>query len=133
MKKRVIAAVMALVVISALLVGCQKTGTVQNAAVSGESQPVQISQSVENIGRTEAINTVKHMINMDDGKYKINLVNDDLKYNGQEYFQFTISDSKTSLEPSIIVSKENGAIYCYYPDHTVTEVYQDAVFKSMVI
>lgn len=133
MKKRVIAAVMVTTVILALLVGCQKTGMVQNTGASANSQPVLTSQPIENIGRVEAINVVKHTINMDYSKYQIDLVNDNLKYNGQEYFQFLISDSKTSIEPSIIVSKENGAAYCYYPDHTVTEVYQDSVFKSRMV
>ena len=124
MKKRVIAAVMVLAVISVLLVGCQTVGSAQNTSTPAYSQPV------ENIGRSEATNIIKNMINMDYSKYKIDLINDDLNYKGEEYFQFLLSDSKSSIEPSIIVSKNNGAIYCYYPDQTVTEVFQDGVFKS---
>lgn len=133
MKKRVVTAVMLLAVISLLLVGCQRAGTVQNANAPGISQPAQISQPAENIGQTEAINTVKNMIDVDSQRYKIELVSDDLKYNGREYFQFRVSDRKGTLEPTVIVSKENGAVYCYYPDQTVTEMDQDALFKSMVI
>ncbi len=129
MKKRVIAAVMALAVLSVLLIGCQKTGTVQNTAAPASSQPAQSSQLAENIDRAEATNVIKNMINLDHGKYKIDLINDDLNYKGQEYFQFLLSDSNAAVEPSIIVSKNNGAIYCYYPDRTVTEVDQAGVFK----
>jgi len=130
MKKRVIAAVMVLVVFSAFLVGCQRTGTVQNTGVPSNTQLINTSQPVENIGRIEAANVIKNMINLDYSKYKINLVNDDFKFHGEDYYQFLLTDSKITIEPSIIVSKNNGAIYCYYPDQTVTEVYQDSVFKS---
>lgn len=128
MNKRVVSALTVFVLVFALLVGCQKISTVQNAEVSG--RPQSSPQTVENIGRTEAVNAVRHTISMDYSKYKIDLINDDLNYKGQEYFQFLISDSQSAIEPSIIVSKDNGAIYCYYPDQTVTEVYDDQVFKS---
>ncbi len=133
MKKRFMAAAVMLMLFSVLLVGCQTSGMVQKTGNSGAVQPVQISQPVDNIGQNEAIHTVKQTINMNNGKYKINLVSDDLKYNGQEYYQFSVSDSKDSLKPSIIVSKENGAMYCYYPDETVTPIDQDAIFKSMIL
>lgn len=87
-------------------------------------------QTEQNVDQSEAVNVVKNMIRMDYSKYKIDLINKNLEYNGSEYYQFLISNNEASIEPSIIVSKNDGAILCYYPDNTVTEVDQDGVFKS---
>nr|WP_319487589.1 hypothetical protein [uncultured Caproiciproducens sp.] len=126
MKTRKFAAVIVLVVLLTILTACSKAGMIQKSG----TEVFQPAQSVQNIDRSEAVNVVKNMIRMDYTKYKIDLINGDFEYKGNQYYQFLISDSNAAIEPSIIVSKNNGTILCYYPDKTVTEVYQDGVFKS---
>lgn len=129
MKKRMISAVMILAILAALLVGCQKVSSVKNTAASDPIPAVQTG-TVFNFSLKEALNAVKQTINVDYTKYKIDLINSNLSYEGQDYYQFQISDDKAAIEPYLIVSKENGAVYCYYSNQTVTEVYQDKVFGS---
>jgi len=129
MRHKMIALVLGILMTAAIFTGCVRAATKQNIDTSA-GLAVQPVKSVQNIDRTQAMSVVKHMIHLDYSKYKIDLINDDLKYKGQQYFQFLISDENASIEPSIIVSKDNGEIYCYYPDKTTTEVYQDQVFKS---
>jgi len=126
MKTGKFAAIMVLVILLTILTACSKAGTVQNS----KPEVFQPAQSVQNIDKNEAENTIKNMIRMDYTRYKIDLINGNFEYKGNQYYQFLISDSNVSIEPSIIVSKNNGTILCYYPDNTVTEVYQDGVFKS---
>jgi len=130
MKNKMVAAILGFLISTVMLTGCSQVGMVRNTGATDGSKFVQPVKSVQNIDRTEAENVIKHMINIDYSKYKIDLISSDLEYKGQEYYQFLISDSAVSIEPSIIVSKDDGEIYCYYPDHTTTEVYQDQVFKS---
>ncbi len=114
----------------ALFTACSQAAAVKTAATAKLSQPVQAVKSVQNISLDEALNTVKHTILLDYSKYRIDLIDENLICNGKEYYQFLISDSQISLEPSVIVSKDNGEILCYYPDKSVTEVDRDDVFKS---
>ncbi|MDF1495563.1 hypothetical protein [Caproiciproducens sp. CPB-2] len=126
MKTGKFAAAIVLVALLTILTACSKAGTAQNS----KPEIFQPAQSVQNIDRNEAMNAVKNMIRMDYTKYKIDLINGNFEYQGNQYYQFLISDKSESIEPSIIVSKHNGAVLCYYPDDTVTQVYQDGVFKS---
>jgi len=126
MKTGKFAAAIVLVALLTILTACSKAGSAQ----SGKPEIFQPAQSVQNIDRNEAMNAVKNMIRMDYTKYKIGLINGNFEYQGNQYYQFLISDKNESIEPSIIVSKHNGTVLCYYPDDTVTEVYQDGVFKS---
>ena len=119
-----------LLMVIAVFTACSQTAMAKNTGEQEVSKSIQPIKTVQNIDREEAMNVVKHTINLDYSQYKIDLINDNLEYKGQQYFQFLISDSKMSIEPSVIVSKDNGEIYCYYPDKTVTEVDQDQVFKS---
>jgi hypothetical protein len=128
MKKRAVSAMMVLVVIFTLLAGCQRVSAAQNTAAPTEIPAVQTGML--NFGLQEALNAVRQTIQLDYSKYSIHLISDQLKYDGQDYYQFRISNSSGSIGPSIIVSRENGALYCYYPDHTVTGVDQDKVFGS---
>lgn len=130
MKKKLILAILPILILAAFITACSHTATARSIDKPVSSQPVQDVKAVQNIDSTEALNVVRHMINLDYTKYKIDLINDNLEYKGQQYYQFLISDQEVSIEPSIIVSKDDGEIYCYYPDKTVTEVYQDGVFKS---
>jgi len=109
-----------------ILTACSKAGP----ALNSKPEIFQPTQSVQNIDRSEAVNVIKNMIRMDYTKYKVDLIDSNFEYKGNQYYQFLISDRNASIEPSIIVSKHNGTILCYYPDNTVTEVYQDGVFKS---
>jgi hypothetical protein len=127
MKKRMILAVITMVIF-AMFSACSKTPAARN--ISFDSQSVQQIKSVQNIDLSRAENIIKNTINLDYSKYKISLVNSNIDYKGQRYFQFIISDGKTSIGPSVIVSKDDGEIYCYYSDKSVTEVYQDKVFKT---
>ncbi|NLJ31359.1 MAG: hypothetical protein GX424_07160 [Clostridiales bacterium] len=129
MKKRIIAAVFCLAFLSAWMVGCQKAGTAQQNR-SADSRNVVAAAAGPNIGRAEAVNTVKNMINVDYGKYRIKLVRDDLEYDGQRYYEFQLLNDCKQFGPSLIVSRDNGVIYCYYPNHTVAQVYDDQVFRS---
>ncbi len=126
MKTKIVAVVMALSVMLMILTACDRAVPCRTNK-STASQP---AQSEQNINQSQAANVIKNMIRMDYTKYKIDLINGDFEYNGDQYYQFLIADNNASIEPSIIVSKNNGAILCYYPDSTVTEVYQDRVFKS---
>jgi hypothetical protein len=130
MKNKRVAAIVGLFMIIAVFTACGQTAMAKNTGGQEISKSVQPVELAQNINRDEAMNVVKHTINLDYSKYKIDLINDNLKYKGQQYFQFLISNSEGAIEPSVIVSKANGEIYCYYPDKTVTEVYQDQVFKS---
>jgi phosphatidate phosphatase PAH1 len=123
---KIVAAVMALASVMLILTACGKP--VQFRA-NNPAAP-QTVQSEQNVDQSEAVNVVKNMIRVDYTKYKIDLINKNLEYNGNEYYQFLISNNEASIEPSIIVSKNDGAILCYYPDSTVTEVDQDGIFKS---
>lgn len=117
--------VTAIILITALMIvftACGNTAEVKDASTEN-FQPV---QSVQNIDEEEAANVVKNMIRVDYTQYELNMVDDNFYYNGNQYYQFAISD----IQPSIIVSKFNGSILCYYPDKTVTEVYEDTIFKS---
>lgn len=130
MKKVRIWVLLCVITAVALLTACSRTAAVETAGTAKLPQPVQAVKSVQNISRDEALNAVKHTIILDYRKYRVDLINEDLTYDGKDYYQFLISDSRISLEPSVIVSKDNGEILCYYPDQSVTEVYQDDVFKS---
>jgi hypothetical protein len=132
MKNRIIAAVLGVLIMATLFTGCSQIAVAQNTGAAEGTQSGQSVKSVQNINYAEAVNVIKHMINLDYSKFKIDLINDDLKYKGQRYFQFLISDSNAAIEPSIIVSKDDGQIFCYYPDKTTTEVYEDQVFKSKI-
>jgi hypothetical protein len=117
------------VIITAMLIILSACG---NVAKVRQAQPetFQPSNSAQNINMDEAVNVVKNMVQIDYNQYKLNMVDDNFSYNGNQYYQFIISDVSDAIGPSLIVSKHNGAILCYYPDNTVTEVYQDATFKS---
>ena len=126
MKTKILALTMLLGAMMMILTACG----VNSASRTVKPAAIQVAQSQQNINQNEAVNAIKNMIQMDYTKYQINLINANLEYNGSDYYQFEISDEWASIEPSIIVSKSNGLILCYYPDNTVTEVYQDGVFKS---
>lgn len=126
MKAKIIASIMLLCVMMMVLTACG----VYVPSRTNVPASIQVAQSEQNISQSEAVSTIKNMIQMDYTKYQIDLINANLEYNGSDYYQFEISDKFASIEPSIIVSKSNGLILCYYPDNTVTEVYQDGVFKS---
>ncbi|HHV33016.1 hypothetical protein [Caproiciproducens sp. LBM24188] len=127
MKKRVISAVLALAAVFTMLAGCKTVSTVHNAAAPVEPAAVQtVAETTINVSEEEALNAVRQTIRVDYSKHPVCLVNSALKYKNEEYYQFQIS----SLQPYLIVSKENGAVYCYYDDQTVTEVYQDKTFGS---
>lgn len=128
MVKKMISTVMALLVLSFLLVGCQKAGTVQHTA---EAANIVYTGSIQpNVGQAEAINAIKNTISMDYNKYQLRLVRDNLNYNGQGFYEFQISDGGSNFGPSLIVSRDNGAIYCYYQNHTIADVFQDSVFRT---
>lgn len=100
--------------------------------VSNKPTAIQPVQLEENIDQSEAVNVIENMIHIDYTNYKIDLINMNLICNGNEYYQFLISGSQSSMEPSIIVSKNNGAILYYYPDGTTTELDQNKDRKSVV-
>jgi uncharacterized protein YpmB len=129
MKKAWISVIAGLLLILAVFTACG-TAASRKSGMQDISQSVQPVAAAQNIDLEQAENTVKNTISLDYTKYTLNMINDKLMYQGQEFYQFLISDGNISLEPSVIVSKADGEIYCYYPDSLVTEVYQDSVFKS---
>lgn len=126
MKKRMFAIGLVFAVVSILLAGCRMGSAGRTAEAAPQTQAV---AEVQNFGRTEAYNAVKNTIVLDYDKYKIDLIRDALQVDGQDYYEFQISDGRTALKPSILVSKVNGAVYCY-SNHALTDVYEDAVFGS---
>ncbi len=126
MKMKIVAAVMALASVMFVLTACGKPVEFRT---NNPAAPLAV-QSEQNIDQSEAVNVIKNMIRVDYTKYKIDLINKNLEYNGNEYYQFLISNNEASIEPSLIVSKNDGSILCYYPDNTVTQVDQDGVFNS---
>lgn len=129
MKKRIIAAVFCLALFSALMVGCQKAGTVQNTETNPQPAVAAIATG-PNVGRTEAVNTVKNTLRLDYSKYQLKLVSDHLDYDGQQYYEFQLLHNGRQYGPSLIVSRDNGVLFCYYPNGTVGELYEDKVFGA---
>ncbi|QEY33653.1 hypothetical protein FL966_00445 [Caproiciproducens galactitolivorans] len=104
---------------------CTKAGSTKEQ--SAELQP---TLTVQNIDLEEAESVIKNTIRLNYNQYRLELMNENLSYGGDQYYQFEISDHNRTVGPSIIVSKSNGMILCYYPDHSVSDVYQDEVFKT---
>lgn len=129
MKKRIIAAVFCLVLFSALMAGCQKAGTVQNTAANNRPAVAAIAAG-PNFDREEAVNTVKNTLSLDFSQYQLKLVNDSLRYNGGLYYEFQVLHGGSQYGPSLIVSQDNGALFCYYSDGKVGEPYQDQSFGT---
>lgn len=104
---------------------CTKAG-------STKEQPAELrpTLTVQNIDREEAESVIKNTIRLNYNQYRLDLTNENLSYGGDQFYQFEISDHNSTVGPSIIVSKSNGVILCYYPDHSVSDVYQDEVFKT---
>lgn len=45
--------------------------------------------------------------------YMVELVTEALQVSGREYYRFSVSSNGSKIEPSLIVDKESGVIYCY--------------------
>lgn len=127
MKKRIIAAVFSLLLLSALMIGCQKAGTVQNTETNVKPAVAAIAAG-PNVDRTEAVNTVKNTLRLDYSKYQLKLVSEDLRYDGRQYYEFQLQYNGRQYGSSLIVSRDNGALLCYYPNGTAGELYDDKVF-----
>ncbi|MCY1712821.1 hypothetical protein [Caproiciproducens galactitolivorans] len=125
MKIRKFTVIIVLAVLLLIPAACTKAG-------SAKEQPAafQPTLTVQNVDQSEAANVIKNTIRLDYQQYKVDLTNENFNYNGNQYYQFVISNNHSEIGPSVIVSKNNGMILCYYPDHSVSEVYQDDVFKS---
>jgi uncharacterized protein YpuA (DUF1002 family) len=124
MKMKFAAAAVVLLSVLTILTACGKS-----VQLSGKTTSSPSVQSEQNIDQNQAVNVIKNMIPTDYAKYKISLMNASLEYEGNEYYQFSISNDRSAIKPSIIVSKNNGAILCYYPDSTVTELDSEKVFQ----
>ncbi len=131
MKKAWISIIVGLLLVLAVFTACGTAAPQKPGApnVPPTVQPV----AAQNVDLKQAENAVKNTISLDYTKYTLDMINDKLMYQGQEFYQFLICDSNNALEPSIIVSKRNGEIFCYYPDRSVTDVYRDHVFKSICL
>lgn len=125
MKIRKFTVMIVLAVLLLIPAACTKAG-------SAKEQPaaIQPTLTVQNIDQDEAESVIRNTIRLDYHQYKLDLMNESLSYDGNQYYQFEISDHNSAVGPSIIVSKSNGVVLCYYPNHSVSEVYQDEVFKS---
>lgn len=125
MKRKFTAAAIVLLSVMMIFTACGK-------AVSAPPEKKHQSPSVQseqNIDKDQAINVIKNMIPDHYGNYQISLVNPSLQYKGNEYYQFSILNGSSKSESSVIVSKNNGEILCYYPDSTATELNPDKVFQ----
>ncbi len=131
MKKAWISVIVGLLLILAVFTACG-TAASRKPGASNIPQPVQ-PVAAQNVDLKQAKNAVKNTIPLDYKKYTLELINDQLMYQGQEFYQFLISDGNIAMEPSVIVSKMNGEIFYYYPDRSVTDAYGDRVFKSMCV
>lgn len=127
MTGKVVSVLFAFAVIAVMLAGCRVASTVQTPAAVADVQTV---QDAGNFSRDQALHVVKQTINVDYTKYTVKLVNDRLRYNGQDYYQFIITDGKKEIGPAVIVSRENGALYCYNSDKTVSEVDSSRTFAT---
>ncbi len=132
MKKIIFSAMILFSVFSATITGCQSVSSVQQSGASQAVQPVVQTGTMPNFSQKDALNAIRNTIRLDYNHYSINLVNDTLAYQNEEYYEFQISGKEGAFGPPIIVSKENGAIYCYYADQTVSGVEQDKVLGSKI-
>ncbi|MGN0506350.1 MAG: hypothetical protein ACI4FZ_07295 [Lachnospiraceae bacterium] len=71
------------------------------------------------ISPEDAIASIKQMV--DTSVYEIELLNDHLSIEDNEYYQFLITESGRDLEPFLIVDKGTGSIWCYDVSGKVSE------------
>lgn len=84
---------------------------------------------VPKLTQAQAEEIVKKIIRLE--KYSIELLDDHLMIDGAEYFSFCINDEDgTSLEPLLIVEKEEGMLLCYDLSGVVAPIEQFPLDKT---
>lgn len=74
----------------------------------------QIPEDTNFISEADAIKNIQKSIG--ERGYTIELLDDHLTVEENEYYVFQVSDSSTAIEPGIIVDKVSGELSCYYKD-----------------
>lgn len=73
---------------------------------------------------------MKNTLRLDYSKYQLKLVSDHMDYDGQQYYEFQLQQNGRQYGPSLIVSRDNGVLLCYYQNGTAGELYEDKVFGA---
>ncbi len=88
------------------------TGTPSATQKPEDERPTPAPTEAPMISREEAERIVRNRIELPD--YTIELLDDHLMIDGEEYYSFCINDENgTALEPLLIVEKKEGELFCY--------------------
>ena len=79
------------------------------------------------LSEEEARDILKNSVNIT--KYNVEINNNNLIYDGREYYQYIINYDDITSQYSLIVDKETGTIKCYRVDGVV-ENFEDSIFSK---
>ena len=112
------------------------------AAVQNEQPPTQAPEEAPDASGTqtepqahvlsadEALEAVRAALGDAFADHQIELNDDELMIGEESVYQFLVSDSEITLEPSLIVHKTDGLVETYYPDGTIYLLALDPVFGT---
>ncbi len=78
---------------------------------SSDSNPSGAGEDTVLLTADDAMSLVCERI--DTGIYSVDLVEESLAVEGNDYYQFLVSSNGSAIYPSLIVNKQSGSIFCY--------------------
>lgn len=74
------------------------------------------------VSREDADASIRQLV--DTTRYQIELVSEQLRVEGNEYYQYCIRENETALTPYLVVDKVSGGIWCYDALGTLSECHK---------